>query len=363
MILIVGAGAAGLATAYYLQQRGLDYCILEKDRPGATWHHHYARLHLHTLKQVSGLPGLPMPAHYPRFPSAAQVQAYLQAYAQHFQLKVEPGVTVLHAAYTADGWQVQTDNGLFHGTTLIAATGIWNTPHRPRFGGEEQFGGCIMHSSTYHNAVPFQGQRVLVVGVGNSGAEIAVDLSENGITTGIAIRGGANFVPYPRSAPLMRLLAWLCRHAPPALVEQVLLRLRRNFATIGIPPHAAGPLDVAPVVGYELPEAVAAGHVTVYRGLTHFLPGGVCFAAGQVVPFDAVILATGYRPTLHFVQHELAFDQRGFPRLHNWRSTRNPHLYCIGFQYPTIEGWLQAIGRVAQQAVTELAYNIVAPPP
>ncbi len=352
MILVVGAGPAGLAVAYELQRRAWPYQVLERHSIGYAWQNHYDRLHLHTLKEVSALPGLPMPPHYPAFPSAAQVQLYLEYYARYFRLNIATGVDVQAAAWVDGRWQLTTSQGQICGDHLVAATGIWSTPLRPVFPGEAAFGGPIIHSCDYRNAAPFRGQRVLVVGVGNSGSEIAVDLSANGVTTGIAVRGGALFVPQPRSALAMRLVAWLLRKLPPRLSELLLARLRRDFSAIGIPLPAGSPLDAYPVVGYELPQAIMAGQVTRYGALERFVPGGVVFADGQVAPFDAVILATGYRPSLQFVVQAIELDDRGRPRVDAyWRSLCQPHLSCVGFHYPTTEGWLQAIGRVARQAV------------
>jgi putative flavoprotein involved in K+ transport len=356
MIIIVGAGPAGLAMAYELQQRNLSYRILERCRIGFAWQNHYDRLHLHTLKQVSALPGLPMPDDYPPFPSAAQFQRYLAQYARHFQLDVASGVEVQSATWNARAWQIMTNQGLVEGDTLVVATGIWSTPYVPALGGEAEFGGSIMHSRDYRNPTPFVGKRTLVVGVGNSGAEIAVDLSENGVATGISIQSGAAFVPHPRSAMAMRALSWLFRRMPRSLSERVLRRVRRDYSAIGIPWPPGMLLDAYPVVGYQLPEAVAAGRVTRSPGVSRFLPGRVQFDNGSSEPFDAVVMATGYRPTIHFVADQVDLDQHGKPRVDRyWRSVRNPHLVCVGFAYPTTEGWLQAIGRVARTAAEGIA--------
>ncbi len=218
------------------------------------------------------------------------------------------------------------------------------------------FGGPIPHARDYQNAEPFAGQRVLVVGVGNSGAEIAVELAEAQVETAISLRSGASFVPASPPAAAMHVAGWLLRTLPRPLTGPVLTRLRRDFSDIGLPPPPGSVLDAYPVVSYELPEMVRAGRVTVYPGVERFVEGGVCFVGGQQAAFDSVILATGFRPTLPFVADHLRFDERGWPLLdEHWRSRVNPALFCVGFRYPTTEGWLQAIGRFARQAVDGIA--------
>ncbi|NJL33052.1 MAG: NAD(P)/FAD-dependent oxidoreductase [Chloroflexaceae bacterium] len=162
--IIVGAGAAGLSVAYYLQQRGLPYLILEQQTVGATWLQHYDRLHLHTLKAVSALPGLPLPSHFPAFVSATQFAAYLREYAHHFTMAVHEGVAVHQALWNTGGttpyWWLTTSAGVFTCETLVVATGIWNTPHRPHLPGQEDFAGALLHANHYYIPNPFEGQRV-----------------------------------------------------------------------------------------------------------------------------------------------------------------------------------------------------------
>lgn len=356
MILVVGAGPAGLATAYELQRRRLPYQVVERHAIGYAWQNHYDRLHLHTLKDVSCLPGLPMPSDYPDFPSAAQVQAYLQAYAHHFKLNVTTGVDVQHATSTERGWEVETNQGLLHSNLLMVATGIWSTPFTPPFEGRDSFAGTVMHSRDYRNPKPFEGQRVLVVGAGNSGSEIAVDLSEAGIETCICNKGGVKFVPHPGSATEMRLGAWLFGEILPRPLGDTIMAMGvRDFSHLGLPLPEGSLTDAYPVVGYALPEAVAAGKVKVYPPMKRFVANGVQFEDGQEASFDAVLLATGFRPTIHFVAHEVEVSRMGQPHLDRaWRSTRNRSLFCIGFRYPATSGWLQAIGRVAREAVNAI---------
>ncbi|MFQ3633223.1 flavin-containing monooxygenase [Roseiflexus sp.] len=354
MIVIVGAGPAGLAMAAELARRNLPHRIIERGQVGESWHHHYDRLRLHTLKQVSALPYLPMPPDYPNFPSRAQVLAYLQHYARNFDLRIDEGIDLRRADFVEGRWILTTSNGQTDASVLVMATGIWSAPARPRLPGEERFGGPILHSRDYRNPEPFCGQRVLVVGAGNSGAEIAVDLAEYGVETSIVVRSGVACVPRPRSASAMRAIAWLLRTLPAPLAARLLRR--RDFRHVGLPLPPGSPLTHYPVVGYELPQAVAAGHITVYPGIEQLERGAVSFRDGRRAPFDAIILATGYRPALDPVAHLIDCDARGRPLLdRHWRSLSNPQLVCIGYTYPTTEGWLQAIGRVVRAAAQGVA--------
>jgi thioredoxin reductase len=352
LIIVVGAGPAGLAIAYELQRQALPFQIIEQGEVGESWRHHYDRLHLHTLKAVSGLPGLPMPAHYPDFPSGSQVHAYFQAYATHFAFRVQTGVTVQAATAQGTRWQLESSAGALSADVLVLTTGIWHQPFMPKLAGMETFGGAIIHSSRYRNADSFQGQRVLVVGAGNSGSEIALDLVAHGVETTIAIRSTASFVPYPSSAVAVRVAAWLLRYTPAPISEALLRGVRRNYTAIGLPLPQTPLLDTYPVVGYDLPTAIGEGRITRKRGITELTSNAVVFDDGTLCAFDAVILATGYRPSLGFLTGGVTLDDRGRPHVDaQWRSLGQPRLFCVGYHYPANEGWLQSIGRRAKKAV------------
>ncbi|GAC1357782.1 MAG: hypothetical protein NVSMB42_16870 [Herpetosiphon sp.] len=124
MVSILGGGPAGLPVAHALQKRGIPYQILERGSVGNAWLHHYERLHLHTLKQVSALPDFPMPANYPAFPDAHQFQSYLREYARHFQLNMRTEVEVSAARWAAPRRQLTTNRGPIAASILVAATGI-----------------------------------------------------------------------------------------------------------------------------------------------------------------------------------------------------------------------------------------------
>ncbi len=193
---IVGAGPAGLAVGACLQRAGIPFLILEQAATvGATWHGHYDRLHLHTPKSLSALPYLSFPKDYPRYPSRLQVIDYLEEYAGHFALAPKFGQRVVAARPSAGGWEVQTQDARLEAANLVVATGLACAPYLPQWPGQADFQGSCLHSSAYRNGEPFRQRRVLVVGFGNSGGEIALDLWEHGAQTSMAVRSPVNVVP------------------------------------------------------------------------------------------------------------------------------------------------------------------------
>jgi cation diffusion facilitator CzcD-associated flavoprotein CzcO len=154
-VIIVGAGAAGLATAASLKQAAVPAVILEaSDDVATTWRALYDRLHLHTIKQLSGLPGYPMPRKAPQYLSRDEVVAYLRDYARHFDLRIETGQRVTRA-FRRDGlWVVQTPQGERTARALVSTTGIFANPDEVRYPGQEAYSGRIEHGSTYREPAP-----------------------------------------------------------------------------------------------------------------------------------------------------------------------------------------------------------------
>lgn len=351
MITIIGAGPAGLAMGYALRQHNLPFVILERNTIGHAWRNHYDRLQLHTLKEVSGLPGRPMPADYPAFPSAAQVHAYLADYAAHFKLPIKTGIAVQHISPTETGWQIATNVGARSASAIVLATGIWSTPVIAPVPGRNDFGGSVIHSAFYRNPAPYLGKRVLVVGAGNSGSEIAVDLAAAGVDTAIAVRSGVVFVPCPASPAAVQFGAWLYAALPAPLGEALLQRTRPDFSHLGLPRPLGSLREAYPTVGFQLPQAVERGAVRVHPALERLTPGQAHFADGSSAPFDAVIMATGYRASLQPAAHLVQTDAGGRPLVDRaWRAVGQRNLYCVGYRYPATAGWLQSIGAVVRRA-------------
>ncbi|HEX6540152.1 MAG TPA: NAD(P)/FAD-dependent oxidoreductase [Ktedonobacterales bacterium] len=361
-VLIVGAGPAGLAAAACLKQRKVPIRIFEAgDSPAYTWRRLYDRLHLHTVRPLSGLPGYPMPRRFPRYPAREQVVEYLDTYARHFGLVIETGMPVERAALDEDGWRVGTPLGAHTGRALVSATGIFSNPMQAHYPGEESFQGQIAHSAEYRNATPFAGQRVLLIGVGNSGAEIAVDLAEHGAHPTISIRAGANVVPRQLAGIPIQRWAHFITHLPPSVTQRVLapVMLRqavRRQTQAGVPRPTVGILEKpgVPVIGLELLQHARAGAIAIRPAVERFTERGVRFVDGHEEPFDCVLVATGYRPALGYLSGVLPLDDAGFPRMDGVRSLDLPNLYFVGM-YNNIRGTLFNIAHEAPQVAQALS--------
>jgi cation diffusion facilitator CzcD-associated flavoprotein CzcO len=195
-ILVIGAGPAGLATSACLRREGLAHVVVEREGQIANaWNRHYDRLHLHTTKTYSGLPMMPWPKAAPRYPAREQVVQYLQAYAAEHHVAPRLGVTVNAVQRTGDHFTVDTSTGVMTPRIVVMATGYNGVPKLPSFPGLDSFQGSAIHAGVYKNPAPFRGKRTLVVGCGNSGAEIALDLAEQGVDVAMVVRGPVHVVP------------------------------------------------------------------------------------------------------------------------------------------------------------------------
>ncbi|MGW2637455.1 flavin-containing monooxygenase [Streptomyces sp. NPDC001348] len=349
-VYVIGAGPGGLAAAYSLRARGIRAVVLEKsDRVGASWRRHYDRLHLHTTRRLSALPGLPMPRRFGRWVSRDNVVRYLEKYAEHHGLEIVTGVEVSRIERLPDGtgWLLHASGGReLTGGAVVVATGYNHTPRVPDWPGLEGYGGEFRHAGEYRNAEPYAGRDVLVVGVGNTGAEIAVDLVEGGASrVRLSVRTAPHIVRRSTAGWAAQYSAVLVRRLPVALVD----RLARPMAKLSVPDLSAHGLPrpetglysrveegSIPVQDVGLVDAVRKGKVEVVAAVEAFEEGKVVLADGTRVSPDAVIAATGYVRALEgLVGHLDVLDARGKPVVHGGRSPRNaPGLYFTGFSNP-----------------------------
>ncbi len=364
-VIIVGAGAAGLATAASLQRLGIRPVVIEAgDVVGHSWASSYDALRLHTVRRYSSLPLRPMPATYPRYASRDQVVGYLRNYAERFDIDVRSNCRVEKAAHSASGWSLSTNTGQFACHVLVAATGVAANPVTPAFPGMEGYAGVLMHSQAYRNAEAFADKRVLVVGAGNSGAEIALDLVRGGANATVAIRQGVNAVPLTLLGVPIQYWGLLVAKMPRAITAPLAgLLLRRSEARLrraGIPksPEPVLGSHGIPIIGLGFLDAAREKRIRIAGGIDRFTREGVQFTDGNSAPFDAVILATGYRPALDFLGEQITRDVRGFPMRapDGVSSVDLPDLYFVGYTY-SIAGTLNLIRKEAPVTARRIAAN------
>lgn len=371
-VYVIGAGPAGLAAAAALQVRGADVTVLEKsEHVGNAWRHHYDRLHLHTTRGLSKLPGLPIPREFGRWVARADVVSYLEAYAEHHRLRIEHGVEVTRLDRANGTWTVTTTKSPTDGApgaprtadAVVVATGYNHTPHVPDWPGADGFTGQILHAGRYRNPAPYTGQDVLVAGVGNTGAEIAQDLAENGAASvHLAVRTPPHIVPRNQGPWAAQYTGLLVRHLPTALVDALCVPVRRaNFpdlAHLGLPiPEVGLATRVAqgaiPVQDIGLVEAVRSGAIRVVGAIERFDGGEVVLADGARLAPDVVLAATGYRRALEpMVGHLGVLGDRGRPIATNGRPAA-PRLYFTGFTNP-ISGMFREMAADARRIARSL---------
>jgi len=367
-VLIIGAGPAGLATGACLRRAGIPFLLLEReDRVGAAWHRHYESLHLHTDKAHSSLPYFSYAKDIPRYPSRLQVIEYLEAYARRFELKPVFGENVEWASLEDGHWYTATQNSSYISQYLVVATGYTGQPKIPRWSGQDSYRGEVLHSSRYRNGEPYRGRTVLVVGFGNSGGEIAIDLCEHGARTCLAVRDPVNVIPRDLLGVPVLTISIAMSKLPPRLADALTAPIVRNrygdITSLGLEKTAFGPFTqvgqkvTVPLVDVGTIDLIRQGRIMVCPGIERFTERGVIFTDGSELDCDAVILATGFRPAVNsFMPNSRALGQDGIPRSTGGKAEL-PGLFFCGF-YLTPTGMFREIAFEAKKIARAIAKKV-----
>ena len=362
-IAIVGAGSAGLATAAFLRQQGLAPVVLEAGpEPGAAWRDRYDRLRLHTPRLLSGLPGLRMPRRFGRWVARDDLIEYLRAYVAAHRLDVRTSTRVTRIDRDGDGWRLETENGPLRAAAVIVATGYNGAPFVPDWPGRDGFTGELVHSSRYRNPEPFRGRDVLVVGAGNSGAEIAHDVADGGARSSrLSVRTPPQIVRRATAGIPAQLIGMAIKYLPPHWVDPISKTQRRlsipDLSAQGLPRPEHGirtafiATGTTPILDVGIVDAVRRGRVQVVAAVESFDGDAVLLADGSRVTPDAVIAATGFRAGLEsLVGHLDVLGPRGLPLATDGEPVL-PGLWFVGFT-PTLGGQLRE-GSIAARAVAQ----------
>lgn len=314
-VLIIGAGQAGLSVAYFLRRTQRTFHILDAEQAGGgAWQHGWDSLRLFSPAAWSSIAGWPMPAAGETYPGRDHVVDYLRAYEARYALPIERPVQVSGVVRSGAGFAVQAGDRRWTARTVVSATGSWRRPFTPDVPGRADFAGTQLHSAQYRRPEPFAGQRVAVVGGGNSGAQILAEVSRWAADT-----------------------LWVTQEPPAFLPDDVDGRVLFERATARWRAQQEGrSADALPggfgdvVMVPALVEARARGVLGAVRPFERLTRDGAVWADGSARPFDAVIWCTGFRPALDPLA-PLGIVADGRVAVDGTRALDAPGLWLVGY--------------------------------
>lgn len=363
-IAIIGAGPGGLCAGRWLQAHGLPFEILERQRDvGGIWDIDapgspmYESAHFISSKTLSGFPDFPMPDEYPDYPSHRQVLSYLRAYAERRQLRGQMrfGAAVETARPAERGWRLELAGGETRAYAgVIVATGLQWTPKQPQLPG--RFEGEVIHSASFKSSEQLRGKRVLVVGAGNSGCDIAVDAGNAAREAFLSLRRGYWFVP----KHLFGMPADVFAHRGPQLpgwaeqgLFQPLLRLLvGDLRRLGLPRPDHRLFETHPVLNSQILHSLSHGDVRVKPDVTRAEGKQIRFADGSAEEIDLLIFATGYRRTIPVLPPEVQAEGDTSRLFLNVFHRAHPALAVVGFfetdsgSFPLIDLQCELVAKV-----------------
>ncbi len=337
--IIIGAGQSGLATAYYLRREGLNYLLLDNQADaGGAWQQYWESLKLFSPADASSLPGWLMPKGKNNYPSRNEVIHYLSQYEARYNMPVVRPVEVTAIYQEEDHFRVQTNKGAYIGRTIVSATGSFKNPYIPSYPGLAFFKGTQIHAAEYRNQEPFEGKSVLIVGGGNSGAQILAEVSAVAHTL------------------------WVTQKPPSFLPDEVDGRYLFSVATKMYQARQrnetytpAGSLaDIVMVDSVK--EARTRGVLLAREPFASFTEKGVVWADGTKAAVDAVIWCTGFKPALQHLAPLQVVTADGKVLTMGTRSQKIPALWLVGYGSWTgfASATLIGVGRSARQTATEI---------
>lgn len=344
--IVIGGGQAGLATGYYLKQEGRDFVILDaNERIGDAWRNRWDSLRLFTPARFNGLPGMPFPAETYYFPTKDEMADYLESYAERFQLPVRTGTRVNRLSRGDDRFVLQAGDLEIEADNVVVAMSNWQKPRVPSFAKELDPGIVQLHSSEYQNPSQLQEGAVLIVGAGNSGAEIALDVAPEH-QTWVSGRDTGH-IPFEIGGLAYRL--FLARLVGRGLFHHVLTintpigrKARSKLLSKGQPLVRTKPKDLAAAGVQRVPRTV---------GVQDGLP---VLEGGRVLEVTNVIWSTGFHPGFSWI--DLPIFEDGKPMHERGVVASEPGLYFVGlsFLFAASSSMIHGVGRDAEYVVKDI---------
>jgi putative flavoprotein involved in K+ transport len=344
-VVVVGGGQSALAVAHYLRRTTLSFAVLDDGRaPGGAWQHTWKSLRLFSPAQWSSLPGRLMPGGTSHYPTREEALAYLADYEARYEVPIVRPTRVVAVCRDGQRLIVDATQGRWSARAVVSATGTWSAPNVPQLPGQERFAGSLLHSANYESPEAFVGQRVVVVGGGNSGAQLVADLAGRATVT------------------------WATRRPPIFLPDDIDGRYlfgeateRYRAMTVGAPlppPRTLGEIVMVDAVR----RARDRGALTAVPMFSAFTDAGVLWPDGRVTQEDAVIFATGFRPAVAHLDPLGVAEPNGTILVRGTRSVREPRLWLVGYGNWTgyASATLIGVGRTARATVEEIVRALLA---
>lgn len=330
-----------------LKRVSVPYIVLDRaTHAGAAWRSHYERLHLHTVKKHSNLPYFTFRDDVGRYPSRQDVVDYLETYMRHFGIEPRLGEDVTSIRRDDGGWRTTTSRGVYTTERVVIATGYNRSPVIPKWQGSEAYRGDIIHSAAYRNGEPYRGKRLLVVGIGNTGGEIAIDLHEYGAAAvHICVRSPINVIPRDYLGTPAQVSGIMLCKLPRTLRYPLSKRIAHlsvgDLSQYGLEWPEIGPIESVErfgrvaLIDIGTVDLIKRGAIKVVPGIRAFTEQGAEFVNGERHEYDAVVLATGYKPRIDdFLENaNEVTDESGYP-IPPAGESKWPGLYFLGFVNP-----------------------------
>lgn len=369
--IVIGAGPSGLAVTRELQHRhGVSALILDRAAaPAISWRTRYDNFRLNTTGFLSHLPGQRIPVAAGRWPSREDMVAYFDSYIERQNIALRYGCEVNRIDRAPDGWQLETSSGNVGTPVLVLATGNYRTPVIPPWPGLSDYTGEVTHSAAFRNAQPYRDRDVLVVGAGNSAADIAVQLADNGAgRIWLSVRTPPHLVRRALGPIPSDVFLELSSRVPASVVDPLIARTHRLVwgSDLSVYGFQRPPLGLKatveqrgriPTFADELVDAVRAGRIEVVSAVKAVGPASVMLADGSSVAPDAIVAATGFSPDLDkLVGHLGILDERGNPR-GGFAGHVGDGLFTIGYGIPP-NSPLRSIRRHATRLARDIAHYL-----